>query len=673
MMIEPLSRQSEALFFRPIVEGYVNNPRFLRRDWLAAEVNERLQKPDCRFVLLTAEPGAGKSTFLAQLAYDHPQRPVYFIRRDQRTPLTDGGSQSFLLRLGYQLAAAHPELFTPEQVQISVQQRVGQLDESGEVVGAEVDRIVASPFYQQIVQIKQQVRRSRGNVAGLRVGEWVVDPRLLPANDLQNMALIDPAWALLKEQPDEQIIVLVDALDELRSQAIDHSLLNWLTHCPELPANIRFVLTSRPPDEALAAFCDKQRDYLQTLAIQTTDDRVLTELQVYARRLTASVTVSSVLGDAEQDADDFVDQVVQKADGNIGYLDAVARGLDQASKSEDKETMQQLVALQELPSDVEGLYAFFLRQIKTAVRRHGVEMEDPSSGEFYVIPVWAAVYKRVLGTLAVAFEPLSILEIKELGRISADSVYVTDTVDHLSQFLDQIAGRYRFYHATLPEFLTSRETLVNQDTSDFHIDAVSWHQRIAKYFWQNYGDDWLQCNLYGLNHLARHMQLSEERHRLPLLISKSWMDARYRGSQFTYGGFLQDVDIAWKTTTSQSEYQPLNLIHLRTARQIVAQQLGHFSNVDLKTLVWLGRLEEALSHARMVVERLRGSEREPRYFLRTIVRRSSGSSAGRSQRQGSGVRSAQDSKSTCRTGRKERGSPWRSRFRRSHRRCAWSQ
>jgi hypothetical protein len=262
MMIEPLGRESETLFFRPIVEGYVNNPRFLRRDWLAAEVNERLQEPDCRFVLLTAEPGAGKSTFLAQLAYDHPQRPVYFIRRDQRTPLTDGGSQSFFLRLGYQLAAAHPELFTPEQVQISVQQRVGQLDESGEVVGAEVDRIVASPFYQQIVQIKQQVRRSRGNVAGLRVGEWVVDPRLLPANDLQNMALIDPAWALLKEQPDEQIIVLVDALDELRSQAIDHSLLNWLTHCPELPANIRFVLTSRPPDEALAAFCDKQRDYL---------------------------------------------------------------------------------------------------------------------------------------------------------------------------------------------------------------------------------------------------------------------------------------------------------------------------------------------------------------------------------------------------------------------------
>ena len=84
----------EDLFFRATVRSYVeDNPRFLRRDWLAEEVEARLDNPDCRFLLLTAEPGAGKSTFLAQLAYDHPKRPVYFIRRDQRTPLGDVGAE----------------------------------------------------------------------------------------------------------------------------------------------------------------------------------------------------------------------------------------------------------------------------------------------------------------------------------------------------------------------------------------------------------------------------------------------------------------------------------------------------------------------------------------------------------------------------------------------------
>jgi hypothetical protein len=39
------------------------NRRFVRRDWLAAQLDEKLREPGKRFVLLTAEPGAGKSVF----------------------------------------------------------------------------------------------------------------------------------------------------------------------------------------------------------------------------------------------------------------------------------------------------------------------------------------------------------------------------------------------------------------------------------------------------------------------------------------------------------------------------------------------------------------------------------------------------------------------------------
>ncbi|MCJ7703530.1 MAG: hypothetical protein MUO62_18260 [Anaerolineales bacterium] len=81
----------EDLFFKFTVESYVkDNKRFLRRDWLADEVAKRMKKPGCRFVLLTAEPGAGKSTFLAQLADDHQDWLRHFIHRDQRIPM-DGG------------------------------------------------------------------------------------------------------------------------------------------------------------------------------------------------------------------------------------------------------------------------------------------------------------------------------------------------------------------------------------------------------------------------------------------------------------------------------------------------------------------------------------------------------------------------------------------------------
>jgi len=114
-----------------------------------------MAEPDCRFVLLTAEPGAGKTAFMAQLAGDHPAWLRYFIRRDQRTPLGDVGVRSFLLRIGYQLAALHPDLFTQKRVQLSVEQHVGEVEAKGEVVGAEVKRILASPFFQKALEIRQ--------------------------------------------------------------------------------------------------------------------------------------------------------------------------------------------------------------------------------------------------------------------------------------------------------------------------------------------------------------------------------------------------------------------------------------------------------------------------------------------------------------------------------------
>ena len=83
------------LFFESIVDSHVKSFRFLPRHWLVDEVNKRLNNDECRFILITTEPGAGKSAFIAQLASDHPSWLRYFIRRDQRSPM-DIGVRSFL-------------------------------------------------------------------------------------------------------------------------------------------------------------------------------------------------------------------------------------------------------------------------------------------------------------------------------------------------------------------------------------------------------------------------------------------------------------------------------------------------------------------------------------------------------------------------------------------------
>jgi len=210
-------RPASDLLYEGLIRGYVSgNPRFVARPGLAARVRSALADAGCRFVLRTAEPGAGKTALMAWLARQHPTWPRYVIRRDQRGPLDDVGAHSLLLRIGFQLAAAYPTLFMRDQVTLSVEQRLGRLGQGGAAVGVDVDKLLASPFYQTTLAIRQHVESSTGNVIGVRIGQWVTDPRLVPLSDLQFMALLEPAQALLRTRADEQLVVLVDALDELR-------------------------------------------------------------------------------------------------------------------------------------------------------------------------------------------------------------------------------------------------------------------------------------------------------------------------------------------------------------------------------------------------------------------------------------------------------------------------
>ena len=94
------------LNFDDLIRSYVDVPRFVRREWWAGEITAALSDPGCTYLLLTAEPGAGKTALIAQLAQDNQHWPRYFLRRDQQQPLGDSSARAVLLRLGMQLATA---------------------------------------------------------------------------------------------------------------------------------------------------------------------------------------------------------------------------------------------------------------------------------------------------------------------------------------------------------------------------------------------------------------------------------------------------------------------------------------------------------------------------------------------------------------------------------------
>ena len=305
------------------------------------------------------------------------------------------------------------------------------------------------------------------------------------------------------------------------------------------------MLTSRPPDETLKRFCDKQESRLAELTIAEDDKNVGHDVDTFVTKLIGEPAFAQALEQTEDGAQAFAKKAADKAHGNLGYLDALARGIDQAISRNDTKLLAEFVALKELPIDLVGLYAFFLRQIKTSVARERVELNDPETGEVYDKPVWPAVYHPILGVLAVAIEPLDLDLIVRLGGIRTERVWVSGALDRILQFLDLVNGRYRLYHATVAEFLTAERTRDNDDpnTKALYQDPSKMHRQIADYYWRC-RENWSKCDSYGLDSLAIHLFKSEDSQRLFQLVDPSWMEARVLAQASSYRGFLADLDVA---------------------------------------------------------------------------------------------------------------------------------
>jgi tetratricopeptide (TPR) repeat protein len=552
------------LFFKRIVDSYISNPRFLNRAWLISEIEKCLKDVERRFLLITGVPGIGKSALIAKLSHSHPNWLVYFIRRDQRTSLGDVDAKSFLLHIGYQLAALYPKLFEPESVKLVVEQKIGTVDKSGEIVAAEVKKILASPFYQNIVEIRQKIERNMGNVTGLRIDELIIEPRLISLNDLQNMALFDPANLMLNKYPKEKIVILIDALDELRYHNVNHTLLNWLTNCPNIPSNVNFVLTSRPPDDALRTFCDKKTIYLKEFVISTEDPRIQADLKAYVELLVAEKDVAPIIKGTKRGIAGFTMEAVNKASGNIGYLDALARGIDHALRVKDIKTLRELLSLHDLPDDIEQLYTFFIRQIKTTVEKQIVKVEDLKNGNIYNVPMWSAVYKPILSILAVALEPLTLSQIKSLGNIKVDWDYFIEAVNKLSQFLEKFDDHYRLYHSTIPEFLTNNRLKKSLESASFYVDPNDARSRIVSFYkgkaldWNEV--DWSKVDEYGLSNIAAHLyelrNTDSYQFELYRLICENFMKIKKK-KFLSHHSFVRDLLLALEVARAED---PPNLL-----------------------------------------------------------------------------------------------------------------
>jgi hypothetical protein len=517
--------------FAELISGYT--AEFCGRGWLDERLSALLDEPDCRIVVLTGGAGVGKTAFLAHLASLHADWLRYFIRRDSSILMAPGDARTFLLTVGGQLAASRPSLFAPDKLEIMVRQRVGTVAPGGVVSAARIAELRASPFFKIAMQVQQDIGRVEGKVTGLEIGVMIADARQYSVPDLQFLGLVDPLKVLAEADPTARVVVLVDALDELRYSSTTYSqdALQVLVSMPDLArlSNLRFVVSSRPEGDMLDELLSQPGARL--LALGAEEQENLADLQSYVAAVVGKLARADAFPTGFDEAA-FTQALTSKASGNFLYARSVLAPIRETTNDPGKRSrLPALVDIEKLPADLSALYRHFLRNIERWCRREFPER------------TWRGYLAPLLGTLAVAQEPLSENQLVAFTGLAIADVMIL--LGELRQFVEELGSnpiRYRIYHTSFAQHLTEHKT-----AGIHHLPAVDCHRRIARAFggelpvWDRASLE--QIDDYGLTHLAVHLGSAEWPDHLHSLIGGTWAGIHERrDGHFT--GFLADLAVA---------------------------------------------------------------------------------------------------------------------------------
>ena len=134
-------------------------------------------------------------------------------------------------------------------------------------------------------------------------------------------------------------------------------------------------------------------------------------------------------------------------------------------------------------------------------------------------------------------------------------------------------------------------------------DLTKLHQRLLSTYGQCCPNDWCSGprDGYFFERLAYHLLQASRKQELYALLTASpaWMEAKFIACTGD-SAYVADLELALQGLVEPlTPAELVTLVQLHTARQIVHKRISRYSDEDLKTLAWLGREAEALSHARL--------------------------------------------------------------------------
>ena len=321
---------------------------------------------------------------------------------------------------------------------------------------------------------------------------------------------------------EEKLIIVVDALDEAGIVPGGNAL-----GLPKfLPRGVYLILSQRSVPLPITLNIDPAPHRVNLRASEKSN---LKDILTYLHRVAATEPIAEQLVKKKQRVKKFARVLSQKSAGNWAYLHYVIDEIRQGQRD-----------LSDLASLPNGLIEYYARY--WAGWRHH--------------PKWDTLYAPVLATLAAAFEPISLDTLQAWANVEEGLFPLRRLLkEDWGAFIYEQDGTYRFYHASVREFLAGQFTLETvQPSIAGLLDELRERRKVAHQYianalfdcalhgrWQETSDD---IRFYCLRYLLKHLGILGRADDVYTLIeSTSWRRAKIELDPSRYA-LVQDVEIA---------------------------------------------------------------------------------------------------------------------------------